>query len=99
MHCAARLAAQQTGLPDDFIAGLDRAAAPAAPTGDGHSVAPAAPAPDAAPGPDDAFVVTLSYPHTIPILRKCSVEATRKKVCVGFYFVGMRGKGGGWGKG
>ena len=28
----------------------------------------------------DAFEITLSYPHVVPIMRQCSVEETRKQV-------------------
>ncbi len=30
----------------------------------------------------DAFEITLSYPHVVPIMRQCSVEETRKKVSI-----------------
>ena len=30
---------------------------------------------------DGKLTITLSYPHVLPLLRKCSVEATRQKVC------------------
>ena len=29
---------------------------------------------------DGKLTITLSYPHVLPLLRKCSVEATRQKV-------------------
>lgn len=58
-------------MPDDWMSGLETAAAPA--SGD-----------DAAADKNNnnagKLIVTLSYPHVVPLLKQCKVAATREQV-------------------
>jgi hypothetical protein len=58
-------------MPEDFLEGLEPFKGEEGP-GEGSASAGA--------GDVAKLTITLSYPHVLPLLRKCSVEATRKTV-------------------